>query len=106
MWASECDVETLSFWMKRYLESAEKGGEYAEKDRKRASSLSFWITWRLCNPTAVWSGERNREQVTASPVSDRPFVYEKEPRRDDTYEEPPVSSDGGGDWTNGSEPPF
>jgi hypothetical protein len=84
MWASECNEETLRYWQNRYLESAEKGGEWAEKDEKRAKSLSFWIAWRRCEPNAVWSGERNREQVTASPPNAKPFVYERDqPRRDE-----------------------
>lgn len=77
-WASETDVEGLRFWRGRYLESAAKGGEYAAKDQKRAAALDFWIAWRLVEPMTPWSGERNREQVTAKPPSGKPMVYPRD----------------------------
>lgn len=98
-WASEHDLSGLEYWCRKYTESAEHGGEYAEKDAKKAKQVAFWIAWRRCDPTARWSGERNHEQVTADAPSSKPFVFEREPRREDmtsagvaapgdTYEEP------------------
>lgn len=87
-WASEYDAEGLRYWQRRYAEGAVKpDNKYAEQDQKRAKQLGFWLTWRLCNPFAVWSGERNREQVTASTPTERPFVYERQPKRDEQAEE-------------------
>lgn len=74
-WASECDSENLSFWRKRYQESADKGGQYAAKDAKRVKAIDAWIAWRGIEPGAAWSGKRNDEAVTAAPPSDRPRVH-------------------------------
>lgn len=87
-WASETDSEGLRFWRNRYAESAEKGGEYAEKDRKRATTLDFWIAWRLAEPTTQWVGERNNETVTAKPPSGKPTVYPKDSRGQSSQREP------------------
>ncbi len=78
MYASECDLESLRFWHNRSLESANGGGKWADKDAKRAKALSFWITWREQNPTAVWSGERNHEHVTAKPPQHKPEIYPRD----------------------------
>lgn len=93
-WASEYDVEDLRFWRKRKSESASGGGEYAEKDAKQAKALEFWISWREQNPTAVWTGERNREQVTAAAPASKPTVYPRDARG--AAPVAPSSSSGGG----------
>lgn len=74
-WASETDLEGLRFWQLRAQNSARKGGEWAEKDQKKADALTRWITWRECYPGASWSGERNRAAVTAPAPSSRPAVH-------------------------------
>lgn len=93
MWASECDAEGLRYWHKRAAESAESGSQYAEKDAKLAKSLSFWIAYREQNPTAVWTGERNRAQVTARAPQSKPEVYPREQRGQAPA---PATSSGGG----------
>lgn len=80
-WASEYDLEGLRFWHKRSEESAASGGQYAEKDEKTAKALGYWITWRGENPAARWTGERNREQVTAKPPLSKPEVYPRDGQR-------------------------
>ncbi len=82
MYASECDLESLRFWYERSNTSANGGGQYADKDAKRAKALSFWMVWREQNPSTVWSGERNRERVTAKPPQHKPEVYPREARGD------------------------
>ena len=77
-YASEMDVGGLQFWHRLAVESAEGGGEYAEKDAKRAKALSFWIAWRKCNPGVPWAGERNRKHVIAAAPSSKPEVYPRE----------------------------
>jgi hypothetical protein len=100
--ASETDVEGLRYWQLRFTEGAAKGGQYAEKDQKRANALGHWITYRLVEPNAQWSGLRFGEQVTAAPPSSRPTVYAKQeraagdapPKRERKFEdEPPVDDD-------------
>lgn len=76
-YASECDLESLRYWHKTYLEGAAKGGEYAEKDKKRADSLQYWIDWRACEPSARWSGKRDKTDVTAAAPAAKPAIYEK-----------------------------
>lgn len=79
-WASETDVEGLRFWHQRYLKDAESGGEYAAKDAKKAKAIGFWIEWRAAYPSAIWTGERFREVVTAKPPSNKPAVYARDDR--------------------------
>lgn len=77
-YASECSLEGLRFWHKRSVESAASGGQYADKDRKNAEELARWIAWREWYPDAVWSGERNNQQVTAKPPTQKPTVYPRQ----------------------------
>lgn len=79
-WASETDIEGLSFWRKRYQESAESGSEWAAKDAKKVKNLDAWIAWRLVEPSAQWSGERNDADVIAAPPSGKPRVHPKRAR--------------------------
>lgn len=83
-WASEMDLRGLQFWQGRYAEgAAREGNQYAEKDAKSVKELGYWIAWRRVEPNAVWSGERDREQVTASAPHAKPFVYERQQPRGD-----------------------
>lgn len=102
-WASETDVEGLRFWRARYTASAQKGGEYAAKDLKRSDALGFWIAWRLAEPMTQWSGERNREQVTAKMPSGKPAVYPRDGSR-----RPAAAPQDDADFDNatGDEPAF
>jgi hypothetical protein len=79
--ASEYDLEGLRFWHAQKQQGAESGGQYADKDAKSAKALSYWIAWREQNPGAVWSGERNRQQVTAKPPQAKPEVYPRDGAR-------------------------
>lgn len=97
-WASETDLEGLTFWRNRYLESAERGGQYEAKDRKRAKTLDAWIEWRKVEPATQWSGERNDDSVTAAPPTAKPRVHRQKPRNDaDESYAPPSGGLGDGD---------
>lgn len=102
MWASETDLEGLRFWHKRYADSALKGGQYADKDKKNAAEMERWIAWRECEPSAAWGGERNRERVTAHAPSAKPSVWPSQ--RGGQRAAPPP--DTGGDVDVDSEIPF
>lgn len=96
-WASEYDVEGLRYWRDKKSQSSDP--KYAEKDKKAAAALGFWITWRMCEPSAPWTGERNRDVVTARAPSGKPEVY---PRQGGRREPEPQRSaapdfDGGGE---------
>ena len=81
VWASECDAESLRFWIKR----ASSGGDpqFAEKNEKEKKALEFILRWRECNPSACWSGERNREPVTARAPAAKPRINQWEPKAGD-----------------------
>ena len=81
-WASEYDAEGLAWWRDTKAENALKGGDYAEKNLKASKSLGYWLEWRRAHPNAIWSGERNRQPVTAAAPRAKPTVYPKEPRND------------------------
>lgn len=100
MYASETSLEGLRFWHKRSAESANGGGQYADKDRKNAEELARWIAWREWYPDATWSGERNRDAIVAKPPSDKPTVY---PRTGGNRPPPPPPDD---DINTDSEIPF
>jgi len=90
-YASELNLESLVFWHGKAVESAQGGGEYAEKDQKKAAALSYWINWRRVEPTTAWSGERDRKQVKANPPSRDPELHSALPSNDDRgdYESAP-----------------
>lgn len=103
-WASETDLEGLLYWRKKSSESAAGGGQYADNDRKRAEALARWIAWRECYPEAAWSGERNRDNVTAEPPSSKPAVY---PRTGGGQRRaPPEPDDGFGPMPADDDIPF
>jgi hypothetical protein len=98
-WASETDLDGLRWWFNRFTASAADGGQYAEKDQKRADKLAYWVAYREAYPDAVWTGQRNDEVCTASAPSGQPTVHEWEPRgekplRDDRSD---ADDSGGGD---------
>lgn len=80
IWASETSLESLRFWHGR----AKSGGDpkYKEKNEKDAKALSFFIIWREWFPVERWTGERNRQQVTADPPSGKSTVREWEAKSD------------------------
>jgi len=73
-YASECSLEGLRFWHNRALQPA-SDPKYEQANKKNAEELARWIAWREWYPEAVWSGERNHEQVTARPPTTKPIVY-------------------------------
>jgi len=111
-WASELDMQSLLFWKRRAQESADSGGQYAEKDAKKAKALAYWIEWRKLYPTTAWTGERNRRRVTAAVPQYKAAVYEREPRAGETREAEQSdygfddSSTGSGAFNDDSEIPF
>lgn len=96
-WASETDLESLKFWRERFNSNAQEGGQYAERDGKKAQKLEYWVSWREACPDAIWSGQRNDDVVTAKAPTGKPQIHEWEERgqvplrdnsnRGDAYEE-------------------
>lgn len=80
-WASETDLSGLQWWRDRYQQSAEGGGQYAEKDAKRVASLDRWIAWRQAEPAERWVGERGDVDTTAAPPCAKPRVYSRDAQR-------------------------
>ena len=76
-WASETALEGLRFWHGKALEDIEKGGEWLEKNKKRAETLARWIAWREQFPDATWSGERDKAHGVARGPSAKPKLYPK-----------------------------
>lgn len=72
-WASELDLPSLRYWRQKSLEGGDP--KYADSNRKRAESLARWIAWRDWYPEAIWTGERDRQRVTAAPPSREPQTY-------------------------------
>jgi hypothetical protein len=88
-YASECDAGQLRYYLMRSQESAAKGGQWAEKDAKRAKALQYFLDWRLVDPHSRWTGERNREKgVVAEPPSSRPKTYPREEQKRDSQRPP------------------
>lgn len=77
MWASELDNEGLRFWHGKAC-APPSDPKYAEANKKQAEELARWIAWREWYPDAVWSGERNNQQVTAKPPTQKPTVYPRQ----------------------------
>ncbi len=100
---SEMTLSDLSWWLGKKNESALSGGQYAEKDKKTAETLTRWVAWRECFPTDQWFGERNDTKTTAAPPSREPRMHswDSQPQRgsrqaapaaDDGYGEPPKAN--------------
>ncbi len=75
MWASETDLEGLKFWRQRSLDSAEKGGKYADKDTKQAERLKYFIEYRAVSDGAI-SLIRGDDMVDARAPSYKPRVID------------------------------
>ena len=67
-YASELDISSLIYWRERAAEPGDP--KYAEANAKNVKALDYWIAYRSACPDAVWSGERNKVQVTAQPPRD------------------------------------
>lgn len=80
VWASEFALRMLVWWRDRYQESAAGGGQYADKDRKRAESMDRWIAWRICFPSDIWTGTRDDAEVVAKMPSHKPTLHQKDAR--------------------------
>jgi hypothetical protein len=96
-WASETDVEGLTFWRDKKRQSTDP--KYAEKDAKAAKALDYWIQWRRVEPFTPWTGERNRESVTALPPCGKPNVYPRQGGPTAPKIETPAPDFDGGDGT-------
>ncbi len=73
-YASETDLSGLMFWKGR-ADEPPSDPKYAESNAKQSKSLSYWVAYRQAEPIAVWSGERNRVNVTAAAPSAMPATY-------------------------------
>lgn len=108
-WASECSVDELRFWHGKKMTSSNP--EYAEKDQKIAKQLDFWIAYRIADPNSPWTGERNRQTVTARAPSGRPTVYPRDergpsraaPKQKSSFDDDFPSSYGGSGPTGGGD---
>ena len=80
VWASEMDLESLRYFHKRAVDGVAAGGQYADRSAKEEKSLSFWVKFRECNPFSAWSGERNKQPATGAAPSNKPKLYDWEPK--------------------------
>lgn len=65
-WASEMTLDDLNWHLKRARESAASGGQWAEKDAKKARNLSLWATYRDTDPYGQVTTTRGEEVVAAA----------------------------------------
>ncbi len=82
-WASEMSLEGLTFVRNRSLESADKGGDYAEKDAKQAEKLKYWTDYRAVFPDNAVGVIRGEDSVTAEPPRDKARIWTPLPKGDD-----------------------
>lgn len=82
VWASETDIEGLRYWHKKACESADGGGQYAEKDAKRRDQLARWVAWREWEPKATWVGTRGDTELRAKSPSSHPELHSRLPTSD------------------------
>ena len=75
-WMSEMTLRDLEWWEGRKRESAEQGGQWADKDRKMAETLAKWTSWRRLFPTESWNGKRGDERVTAAAPGRDPKLHD------------------------------
>lgn len=76
-WASECSLKELSYW-REIAGRPPSDPKFAESNARQAKALDYWIAYRRAEPTAVWTGERNRVTTVAKPPSDKPQQYPKD----------------------------
>jgi hypothetical protein len=103
-WASEYDVEGLRFWHAKKAQSSDP--KYAEKDAKAAKALSYWIAYRIADPHTPWTGERNRETITAKAPSAKPTVYPRDGQREQAQAAPIAAADFDDAGTGDDDIPF
>lgn len=82
IWASECDLDTLQFYLKR-AQTPNDNPAFAEKNKRDADSLAYFVRWRAAFPTAIWSGGRGKKgtpDTTAKAPAFKPTEYQWEPK--------------------------
>ncbi len=82
-WASETSLEGLTYWRDLAIKSAASGGDYAEKDQKKADQLKFWTDYRQAFPETAVSLIRGDDQITAEAPVDKPRIWTPLPKDDD-----------------------
>lgn len=82
-WASEMDLESLTWFRDRSLKSAESGGQYAEKDRGTADKLERFTKYRAVFPSSAINLTRGDDDVTAATPSGKAKVWTPLPKGDD-----------------------
>ncbi len=96
-WASETSLEGLRHWAGLAKESADGGGQYAEKDLKQYTELSYWIGWRIWNPTGRARMTRgDDENVVAEAPMDKPAVWSPLPKDEPESGDPDWENTAGG----------
>ncbi len=81
-WSSETSLEGLTYWRDLAIKSAASGGDYAEKDQKKADQLKFWTDYRQAFPETAVSLIRGDDQVTAEAPVDKPRIWTPLPKDD------------------------
>lgn len=76
VYASECSLKELQYQKSR-ADKPPSDPKWAEANAKRSKALGFFIAYRQAAPGECWTGQRNRETVTALPPSDRPAKYDR-----------------------------
>lgn len=76
VYASECSLKELQY-QKQRADKPPSDPKWAESNAKRSKALGYWLAYRSASPDAIWTGERNRQTVTALPPSDRPTSYDR-----------------------------
>ena len=96
-WASEMDLESLTWFRNRSLKSAESGGQYAEKDRGTADKLERFTKYRAVFPSSAINLTRGDDDVTAATPSGKAKVWTPLPKGDDNRTDSGNDSGGVGD---------
>lgn len=97
-WMSEMDLDSLRYWHGKKSQGGKP--EFAEKDAKTTKELSYWIAWRLAEPTTAWRGERFRQPAVAAPPSRDPAIHPWE-KRGDSGSQGAEQSESDGDYFGG-----
>ncbi len=103
IWASECDLDTLQFYFKR-AQAPNDNPAFAEKNKRDADSLAYFVRWRQAFPTAIWTGGRGKKgtpDTTAKAPAFKPAEYQWEPKSGSTpSRSTPTPSSGGGGYVD------
>jgi hypothetical protein len=105
VWLSELALDSLEWWLSKKRESAEGGGQYAEKDAKLVATLEKWVTWRRVFPYEQWSGTRGDDRAIATFPCKNPRLRQWEPRPNDGSKPSGGGKTGGGQQRPNSPPP-